>query len=40
VIPLGGREAQTLTLVTRTEDGIERAALDPVVFVPLLSGIS
>jgi protein-L-isoaspartate(D-aspartate) O-methyltransferase len=40
VIPVGGREAQTLMLLTRTEDGIERAALDPVVFVPLLSGIN
>jgi protein-L-isoaspartate(D-aspartate) O-methyltransferase len=40
VIPVGGREAQTLTLITRTEDGIERASLDPVVFVPLLGGIS
>jgi protein-L-isoaspartate(D-aspartate) O-methyltransferase len=40
VIPVGGRDAQILTLATRTEDGIERAVLDPVVFVPLLSGIS
>ncbi len=40
VIPVGEREGQTLTLVTRTEAGIERATLDPVVFVPLLSGIS
>ena len=40
VIPVGGRDAQTLTLFTRTEEGIERAALDPVVFVPLLNGIS
>jgi protein-L-isoaspartate(D-aspartate) O-methyltransferase len=40
VIPVGGRDAQTLTLITRTEAGIERTTLDPVVFVPLLSGIS
>jgi protein-L-isoaspartate(D-aspartate) O-methyltransferase len=40
VIPIGGREAQTLTLITRSEDGIERVSLDPVVFVPLLGGIS
>jgi protein-L-isoaspartate(D-aspartate) O-methyltransferase len=40
VMPLGASETQRLTLVTRTVDGIERAALDPVVFVPLLSGIS
>ena len=40
VIPVGGRDAQTLTLFTRTEEGIERASLDPVVFVPLLNGIS
>jgi protein-L-isoaspartate(D-aspartate) O-methyltransferase len=40
VIPVGGREAQTLTLITRAEEGIERTSLDPVVFVPLLGGIS
>jgi protein-L-isoaspartate(D-aspartate) O-methyltransferase len=40
VIPVGGRDAQTLTLITRTEEGIERTCLDPVVFVPLLNGIS
>jgi protein-L-isoaspartate(D-aspartate) O-methyltransferase len=40
VIPLGDRESQTLMLITRTEDGIERTPLDPVVFVPLLGGIS
>jgi len=40
VIPLGERESQTLTLLIRTETGIEREALDPVVFVPLLSGTS
>jgi protein-L-isoaspartate(D-aspartate) O-methyltransferase len=40
VIPLGGRESQRLTLVTRCEAGIEREVLDPVVFVPLLGGLS
>jgi protein-L-isoaspartate(D-aspartate) O-methyltransferase len=40
VIPLGGRESQRLTLVTRCEGGIEREVLDPVVFVPLLGGLS
>jgi protein-L-isoaspartate(D-aspartate) O-methyltransferase len=40
VIPVGERESQTLTLLTRTETGIDREALDPVVFVPLLSGTS
>ena len=40
VIPVGEREAQMLTLITRSEAGIERVSLDPVVFVPLLGGIS
>jgi protein-L-isoaspartate(D-aspartate) O-methyltransferase len=40
VIPLGGRESQRLTLVTRGAAGIEREALEPVVFVPLLCGLS
>ncbi len=40
VIPVGERESQTLTLLIRTESGIDREALDPVVFVPLLSGTS
>ena len=40
VIPLGGRDSQRLTLVTRSTDGVEREALDPVVFVPLLGGLS
>jgi len=40
VIPLGERESQTLTLLIRPQTGIEREALDPVVFVPLLSGTS
>ena len=40
VIPVGERERQTLTLVTRTESGIEQENLDSVIFVPLVSGIS
>ena len=38
VIPVGGRERQTLSLITRHDDGYKRRDLDPVVFVPLLSG--
>ena len=38
VIPLGGRDRQTLTLVTRNADSYQQEDLDPVIFVPLLSG--
>ena len=38
IIPLGGRAYQTLTVVTRNGDVFEREDLDPVVFVPLLTG--
>jgi protein-L-isoaspartate(D-aspartate) O-methyltransferase len=38
VIPLGSRTHQLLTLVTRQNDTYEMEELDPVVFVPLLSG--
>jgi protein-L-isoaspartate(D-aspartate) O-methyltransferase len=38
VIPVGGRACQTLTVVTRNYDKYEYEELDPVVFVPLLSG--
>jgi len=38
VIPVGGRNGQTLTLVTRHGNEFERVDLDPVIFVPLLSG--
>jgi len=38
VIPLGGRNGQTLTLVTRNGNEFEREDLDPVIFVPLLGG--
>lgn len=40
VMPLGENDSQRLTLVTRSEAGVEREALDPVVFVPLLGGLS
>ena len=38
VIPVGGRARQVLMLVTRHGDKYEYEELDPVVFVPLLSG--
>ena len=38
VIPLGGSNLQRLTLVTRRGNSYEQESLDPVVFVPLLSG--
>ena len=38
VIPLGGTNLQRLTLVTRRGNSYEQESLDPVVFVPLLSG--
>jgi len=38
VIPVGGRDRQTLTLVTRNDYSYEQQQLDPVIFVPLLSG--
>ena len=38
VIPLGSREHQRLTLVTRTGDNFQQQAFDEVVFVPLKSG--
>jgi protein-L-isoaspartate(D-aspartate) O-methyltransferase len=40
VIPVGERESQTLTLVTRTESGVEHEKLESVIFVPLVRGIS
>ncbi len=36
LIPLGGREEQTLTLVTRRGDALERRDIAPARFVPLL----
>ncbi len=38
VMPLGGRDRQTLITVTRTESVYEREDFEPVVFVPLLGG--
>ena len=38
IIPLGGPGLQTLTLVTRRGDNYEQEGLDPVIFVPLLTG--
>ena len=38
VIPLGGSNLQKLTLVTRRGNRYEQESLDPVIFVPLLSG--
>jgi protein-L-isoaspartate(D-aspartate) O-methyltransferase len=38
VIPVGGRNRQTLTLITRNDDAFEKTELDPVIFVPLLKG--
>ncbi|VAW74708.1 Protein-L-isoaspartate O-methyltransferase [hydrothermal vent metagenome] len=38
VMPLGGREQQTLITVTRTESVYEREDFEPVMFVPLLGG--
>ena len=38
IIPVGGRDRQMLTLVTRNGDSYEQEDLDPVIFVPLLTG--
>jgi protein-L-isoaspartate(D-aspartate) O-methyltransferase len=38
VMPLGGRDQQTLVTVSRTSELFERVDLEPVVFVPLVSG--
>jgi protein-L-isoaspartate(D-aspartate) O-methyltransferase len=38
VIPVGGRDRQTLSLITRQEEAFEREDFEPVVFVPLLRG--
>ena len=38
IIPVGGRDRQTLTVVTRNGDSYEQEDLDPVIFVPLLTG--
>jgi len=38
VIPVGGRARQSLMLITRRGDSFQQETLDPVIFVPLLSG--
>ena len=38
IIPVGDAETQTLTLVTRHDDGFETTLVEPVRFVPLLGG--
>ena len=38
IIPVGGRNRQTLTVVTRHGNSYEQEDLDPVIFVPLLTG--
>jgi protein-L-isoaspartate(D-aspartate) O-methyltransferase len=38
IMPVGGRDGQVLTRVTRTEDVFERVDLEPVNFVPLIGG--
>ena len=38
IIPVGGRDRQTLTVVTRHGDSYEQKDLDQVIFVPLLTG--
>ena len=38
IIPVGSRVHQRLTVVTRHDDSYEEERLDPVIFVPLLTG--
>lgn len=38
IIPVGSRDRQRLTVVTRYDDSYEHERLDPVIFVPLLTG--
>jgi protein-L-isoaspartate(D-aspartate) O-methyltransferase len=40
VLPMGEGESQVLVRVTRTEEGFEHEVLEPVSFVPLVSGVS
>jgi protein-L-isoaspartate(D-aspartate) O-methyltransferase len=40
VLPIGDGDSQLLVRVTRTAGGFEHEALEPVSFVPLLSGVS
>lgn len=38
ILPVGDQHKQDLTMVTRTEDGFKKQILEPVMFVPMLSG--
>jgi protein-L-isoaspartate(D-aspartate) O-methyltransferase len=40
VLPIGEGESQVLVRVTRTSGGFEHEVLEPVSFVPLVSGVS
>ncbi|MEM6406456.1 MAG: protein-L-isoaspartate(D-aspartate) O-methyltransferase [Pseudomonadota bacterium] len=40
ILPVGPPEQQTLTCLTRTEEGYDEKILEPVRFVPMLTGIS
>lgn len=40
VIPVGNEGRQALHRITRTESGFEDEAIEPVTFVPFLSGVS
>lgn len=39
VLPLGDDQQQQLVLITRTSEGLEHQVVEPVKFVPLLSGV-
>lgn len=39
VLPLGDDRQQHLMLITKTSDGLQRQVVEPVKFVPLLSGV-
>jgi protein-L-isoaspartate(D-aspartate) O-methyltransferase len=39
VIPVGNARAQELWVLEKTADGIEKVAVEPVMFVPLQSGV-
>lgn len=39
VLPLGDDQQQQLVMITRTAEGFQRQVVEPVKFVPLLSGV-
>ena len=39
VLPLGDDQQQQLVLITKTSEGLQRQVVEPVKFVPLLSGV-